>query len=324
MSLTIGRATLHIKEQVERLAATKQREFWPHFLFHTTHVTNAVGIVERGALGARNLISNFHDVANQGALGAFQGSHDYARFYFRPKNGFHLRTEGIKCLCDPFRLANQMSVPVCFVFPIQRILCRPDACFTTGNVQRSQEFLTGDAAFDTLDFNAIYHDHWLDASNKEYILDRRMAEVAVKGELPLANNLHSIVFRTIWDAYTFRHMLGERGISCPYPLATEQPNGSLFMSQGMYITDLKFSDDRINLSFQFPLRNGPSDNIYDVCVVQEYAGGRMILDQKLLLDKPTLSIGPYKADPNSIWTIHLEKVLAFKGRLQHAKSQLFG
>jgi hypothetical protein len=183
LSITLARATRHTEEQEKRLADTYQRASWPRYLFHTTHVTNAVEIVRHGAISARNQVANFHDVANQGALGAFEGSHNYARLYFRPKNAFHMRTEGIKCLNDPYRFQNQMSVPVCFLFRLPDVLCRTDACFSSSNVQRSHDFKTGDEAFDTLDFDAIYHDHWTDASNRQYIHDCRMAEVAVKDQI---------------------------------------------------------------------------------------------------------------------------------------------
>jgi hypothetical protein len=76
LSISLARAKRHIEEQEKRLSATKQRSFWPSYLFHTTHVSNAVEIVAQGYIGARNQLTTFHDVANQGALGAFEGSHD--------------------------------------------------------------------------------------------------------------------------------------------------------------------------------------------------------------------------------------------------------
>jgi ssDNA thymidine ADP-ribosyltransferase, DarT len=324
LSISLDRAKRHIAEQEKRLSATKQRAFWPSYLFHTTHISNAVEIIAHGSIGARNQVTTFHDVANQGALGAFEGSHDYARLYFRPKNGFHMRTEGIKCLNDPYRLQNQMSVPVCFVFRLPDVLCRGDACFSSGNVQRSHDFKTGDAAFDQLDFDAIYHDSWTDTSNRQYIHDCRMAEVAVRDRLALSTGLHAILFRTIWDFETFRYLATERGIACPYRLGVEQIHGSLFMSEGLFITDLNFSDDRIQMSFHFPLRNVPADKTYDVCVVQDCALGRATLDKKIVLDKPSLSIVKFRAESDSHWTIHLDKELAFRAKLQHAKSELFG
>ncbi|WP_168202938.1 DarT ssDNA thymidine ADP-ribosyltransferase family protein [Tardiphaga sp. vice352] len=324
MSITLDRANRHIVDQERRLAANKQRAFWPSYLFHTTHITNAVEIVGGGALNCRNQIAGFHDVANQGALAAYEASHDYARLYFRPKNGFHMRTEGIKCLNDPYRLQNQMSIPVCFVFRLADVLCREDACFSSGNVQRSHDFKTGNDSFDELDFDAIYHDSWTDQFNRQHIHDCRMAEVSVRDKLKLEHGLQAILFRTSWDLETFRFYIAEKGIACPHRLGIEQIHGSLFMSEGLYITDLNFSDDRVQMSFHFPLRNVPPDKTYDVCVVQQYAGGSAKLDKPIVLDKPSLSIKNFRPEADSVWTIFLEKELAFRAKMQHAKSELFG
>jgi hypothetical protein len=324
LSITVARAQRHISEHGQRLSGARQQALWPSHLFHTTHVVNAVNIVVSGFIGARNQVDKFHDVANQGALGAFEGSHDYARLYFRPKNGFHLRTEGIKCLCDSYRLANQMSIPVCFVFRLVDVLTRADACFSTGNVQRSSHyFQTGDYAFDELDFQAIYHDSPTDQANGDYIRNCRMAEVAVKERLSLSDGLHAILFRTKWDLETFLYMLSLRRIACTHRLSIEQVAGSIFMSQGMYITDLSFRDDELKMSFHFPLRNAPLDKHYEVGARQECEMGVLLFDKKLLLDKPTLAIVKYYQEPSSIWTIHLEQELAFQGALQHAQSELF-
>jgi hypothetical protein len=324
LSITLARAHKHVADQQNRLATTQQRSTWPQFLFHTTHVTNAVNIVRRGFLGARNVVESFHDVANQSALAAFDASHDFARLYFRPRNPFHVRTEGIKCVGDPYRFDQQMSVPVCFVFSLSDVITRADCLFSKGNVQRSHDFLTGDANFDTLDFNAIYHDSWTDINKRPYIHDCRMAEVAVKSHLPLANGLRAIIFRTKWDLETFRYLCSEGRVQCSHLLSIEQVRSSLFMNEGFHLTDLNFNDEKIQLSFQFPVRNAPTDKMYEVTVSQIYPGGSLRFDQKIELSKPSLSIIHFKAEPQSIWNIELERVLAFKGKLQHARSEVFG
>ncbi|WP_179734633.1 DarT ssDNA thymidine ADP-ribosyltransferase family protein [Bradyrhizobium sp. IAR9] len=235
-----------------------------------------------------------------------------------------MRTEGIKCLTDPYRLQAQMSVPVCFVFRLSDVLCRADACFSSGNVQRSHDFRTGDAAFDQLDFDAIYHDSWTDSTNRAYIHDCRMAEVAVRNRLPLDGTLQGILFRTSWDMETFRYLLGEAGITCNYRMGVEQISSSLFMHEGLYLTDLTFSDDRLQMSFHFPLRHPAPENLYDVHAIQDCAAGRRLLNKQLKLDKPSFGITKYHPDGDAVWTIYLEKELAFRGRLQHARSQVFG
>ena len=153
MPISRSLAERHVQEQTAKLAAHKQRSFWPQYLFHTTYVSNAADIIRNGYLSARSELENFHDVANQGALNAYTGSHSYARLYFRPKNGYHIKTEGIKCLSDPYRQANQNSIPVNFLFDLPKVLTLPGVKFTQGNIQRSQNCeLDGDEEFNSLFF----------------------------------------------------------------------------------------------------------------------------------------------------------------------------
>ncbi|WP_434730270.1 DarT ssDNA thymidine ADP-ribosyltransferase family protein [Rhizobium binae] len=176
----------------------------------------------------RNNATDFLDVANGGALNIFDGAHSCARLYFRPKNGFHFRTEGIKCIADQWRLPNHMSIPVMFLFDFVSVITLPGAKFSSGNVQRSKTFLDGDVAFNQLDFDAIYHDAPTNSENKEYITNMRMSEVSVEGHVPLTPHLRGIVFRTQSDMQTFGYLLEQAGIACPYKLIVERARGTLF------------------------------------------------------------------------------------------------
>jgi hypothetical protein len=217
-----------------------------------------------------------------------------------------------------------MSIPVCFVFDLVDVLTRPEACFSSGNVQRSHDFLKGDKRFEQLDFDAIYHDSYTDNSNRNYIHNCRMAEVAVHHRLPLSEGLYAIVFRTKWDMETFRHLLVGRNVVCPHRLSVEQVRGSTFMSEGLYTSDLSYTDDKLAMTFHFPLRYAPLDRNYQVYVMQECPLGNKLFDKKLELDKPTLSIVKFHSHAEAIWTVQLERELAFAGKLQHARSEIFG
>ena len=59
-------------------------------------------------------------MANQGALSNNPDAHQYVRLYFRPRNSFHLKTEGVKAIGDPYRAQNHMSIPVAFAFDFQK------------------------------------------------------------------------------------------------------------------------------------------------------------------------------------------------------------
>lgn len=327
MSISPERAIRHIQEQTTRLTRSRQRSFWPNFLYHTTHVTNAVQIVHSNVLQARNNITTtFHDVANQGALGANQSSHNFARLYFRPRNPYHLRTEGIKCLSHPNRLENQASIPITFIFDFKSVMTLDGVRFTKGNIQRGRNSeLQGDAAFDTLDFNATYHDDWVTPQEKDYIHDCRMAEVMVPSALPLLPHLKAICFRTRWDLETFRHLLAQVNGTCPWRVQVEQITNSLYMHQGLYIIELDFLGDELRIRFHLPVDYRPNEGSYKVRVGQFLAGTRRrSFDKSINLQSGSLLIKGFLPDNQAIWIIELEEVLAFQGQLAHAQSQVFG
>lgn len=319
-------ATEHVNLQSARLAQSAQRAFWLRFLYHATHVTNAVDIVQAGSLSCREGGHKFHDVANQGALAAYEGSHQFARLYFRPKNNYHIRTEGIKVLCDPYRQPQHASIPVMFLFDAVKVLSRPGTLFTAGNIQRVRNSeMSSDDEFQALDFSAIYHDDAVTPDNRDHIQDRRMAEVMVPQNLPLAESLEWIVFRTSSDMRTFDHLLKQVGGKCPYPKGTEKVPQSIFMHWGLYISELSFVEDKLIMNFHLPTRTRPPGNAYKFSIRQNCVDGQQRnYNNTFALDRPALTITGFVPDANSVWSIELEDVLAFNGTLPHAQSTVFG
>ncbi|WP_370677137.1 DarT ssDNA thymidine ADP-ribosyltransferase family protein [Pleomorphomonas sp. PLEO] len=322
MPITLARARKHVSDQTARLKGSN-RAGWPQFLYHACDVTTAINVVRHGELKCRNDASGFLDVANGGALNIFDGSHSCARLYFRPKNPFHFRTEGIKCIADQWRLANHMSIPVMFVFDLVSVITLPGAKFSSGNVQKSRSFLDGDTAFGELDFTAIYHDSPTNSGNKEYILNMRMSEVGVERKVPLFPHLKAIVFRTQSDMRTFEYLLERDGIFCPYKRFVERSRGTLFLSRAFYINDLSFSEDVVSLTFNFPIDFSPSDRVFKVYICQNVVGQSSIYDKPVELRKPTFRVKNFRPDTSAIWLIRLEDQLAFNGRIQAEVSELF-
>jgi hypothetical protein len=283
--------------------------------------------VKAGTLSARNFVAGqFHDVANQGALGANVESHNYARVYFRPRNPYHLRTEGIKCLCHPYRQDVQSSIPVTFLFDFASVMTLEGVKFTKGNIQRAKNTqLEGDTAFDTLDFNSIYHDDSVSQNEKDYIHDCRMAEVMIPNNLPLDPHLKAIFFRTRWDLETFRFLLQGAGAAFNGKVQVEQITNSLYMHMGLYIIDLDVLQGTLHMRFHLPIDYSPKDGNYKVKIEQSAPGvvGR-IYEKDISLQKGSLAVSNFLSNADAIWRITLEDVLAFNGRLPHTQSEVFG
>lgn len=321
MPITLDRAKRHIKEQAQRLTAN--RAVWPEFLYHACDVSTAVNIIRYNELRCRNEATDFLDVANGGALNIFDGAHSCARLYFRPKNGFHFRTEGIKCINDQFRLPNHMSIPVMFVFDFISVITLPGAHFSSGNIQRSKTFLDGDASFDSLDFEAIYHDAPTNRENRDYISNMRMSEVSVEGRVPLIPHLKAIVFRTQSDMRTFEYLLELQGLRCIYKCFVERARGTLFLARALYLNDLSFTGDTISLTFNFPVDFSPADRKFKVYIHQSVGSRTATYDKTVELRATTFSVKNYTANTNAVWLIKLEDQLAFNGRIQAEPSELF-
>jgi ssDNA thymidine ADP-ribosyltransferase, DarT len=209
MALSSERAIRHVTEWSERLKASLRCGLWPAYLFHAAHVTTAAAILRSGRLSCRSGIGTVaHDVANQGALHNNPRAHDYARLYFRPRNAFHFKTEGVKCLGDPYRDRYQMSIPVLLAFDSVSVLTLGGVGFSPGMLSRIRGIGHEDRFFDRIPFDLVYHDGPVEPAQKEQVQDHRMAEVVVPRELPLAPHLRKVFCRTFLERRTLLHLLG--------------------------------------------------------------------------------------------------------------------
>lgn len=127
MALSPETAREHIRTWTERLRSHPRQANWPAHLFHSADLSNAVEVLARGRLLCRRGLQEIPcDVANQGALWNNPSAHEYVRLYFRPRNNFHLKTEGIKCLGDPYR---QDPAGLRGPYPFRDFGCRLSAGF---------------------------------------------------------------------------------------------------------------------------------------------------------------------------------------------------
>ena len=177
------------------------------------------------------------DVANQGALWNNPDAHNYVRLYFRPRNSFHLKTEGIKRIGSQWRQDPHMSIPVMLVFDLERVLTSAGAFFLPSNFAHAgAQPLNGDNAFAQLPFAKIYHDSSLPTSpaTRAEILDARMAEVVFDRPLPV-DLLTTVVCRTSHELETLKSFVPAGAVA--RPMVVEQ-NGSIFMRREIYVDEI--------------------------------------------------------------------------------------
>ena len=309
MSITLERAKSH----VAKWTAAFERysiEQWPASLFHSAQIEAAVEIVRaKGIICRSKLTRILCDVANQGALGNNPAAHQFARLYFRPKNSFHLKTEGIKSSTDPNRVDPHMSIPITFVFDFVKLMTSPNVYFTSGNFAKTgTAILDGDIAFDALDFSLIYHDS-NPGSRMSEIHNMRMSEVIVPDFLPLTT-LSAIVCRTTHEERMFRYLLDGAGLA--HPNIKLEQRGSIFFRRAIFIDELAIIGGVLNIKFHAPLSFYKESYHINVKVFERRAGMR---ECNYKVPNGLWSFPNLKVVSDAIWQISIEGCLAYEGTI---------
>ncbi|MCJ8028252.1 DUF4433 domain-containing protein [Shinella yambaruensis] len=310
MAISVDRANAHVAYWRERLERFSTRAGWASSLFHACQIEVAERIIRDGRVICRQDLPNvICDVANQGALWNNLTAHQYVRLYFRPRNRFHLKTEGIKSLSDNYRIDPHMAIPIMFVFDLVSVLSDQSSYFVPGNfASTAMQPLSGNESFDALNFEYIYHDSAPSPDIMHMIQDARMAEVVVLNSLTL-QHLKAVVCRTIYEEQMLRHMLRDFDVS-RIKFITER-GGALFFRRGIFLSELYVSQGNIHFTFQSPTTAIQPD--YKVKIGCE----NVWYDFKLGAKKwrvPQIT----NTNPNAIWTIYIEDCLAFQGPVRSA------
>ena len=123
-----------------------QGDNWAGSIYHFTHLTNALKIIETRKILSRNkaIGKKFADAAGS-VVNRRDTSHDFARFYFRPQTPTQFYNENLgKDYTDEdyFLKAKTLGLPKCpipifFKFDLQEILLKnPEKCYiSNGNMQ---------------------------------------------------------------------------------------------------------------------------------------------------------------------------------------------
>ncbi|CAN5116295.1 hypothetical protein BH10PSE7_BH10PSE7_30620 [soil metagenome] len=319
MPISINRAKHHVETWTKNLAPYSTRANWPSYLFHTCQLEVAVAIIKARKVECREDVPNLIcDVANQGALWNNPNAHHYVRLYFRPRNSFHLKTEGVKSRGDPYRVDPHMSVPIAFAFDFEKVITRPDSGFVPGNFARNLASpQTGDEYFDQLDFGLIYHDSAPSRDRMSEIHNWRMSEVVVQKSLSLHDNLACIICRTTHEERTLRYALGNT--HPPKKIIVEQ-RVSTFFRRGIFIDEIYWHANEMHMRF-----HGPVD-----CVKDTYEVGLVCMDNSVSRRKQyDLKPGKYRfpdlsASPNALWRVNIEGCILYEAPIPSAAGLVGG
>jgi hypothetical protein len=234
------------------------RKWWPHFVYHTTSMENAVRILQSGRIYSRNKASAngtiARDIASVSVITNTQDHwKDYVRFYLRPKTPTLFINEGARPKLA-IREGAHCPSPVCFLFDSHSLLTREDCLFSNGNLGSSSVVVDGSADFFCqLPFEKIYHDSWRNPNERDIIF-HRCAEAIVQDEVDLSGLRHVIcrsnaekdTLLALLDWNTANLWRGSISVDTRYPLFNETWN---------FVRDVTYTGQNLIVKFNEQTKN---------------------------------------------------------------------
>lgn len=178
-------------------------------LLHFTDFSNLSKILDDGYLRSRNECErmgiDFIDGANHSVLDrADDYIHNCVRFYYRGSTPTLYKNEGVKLkqYCESIHI----PIPVYLLFD-EELLYLDNTYFTNGNATNSErgndyEF------FWNMDWDAIFHHTYFECCDRDYIVNKRQAELLSEDAVSL-KYLKKIIFRCEADKKRAINLFGE-------------------------------------------------------------------------------------------------------------------
>lgn len=165
-------------------------------LYHFTDFTNLRNILDSGYLYSRNDCERnkieFTDGANHEVLDkAANDIHKSVRFYYRGKSPTLYNNEGVKLkqYCNDIHI----PMPVYLLFD-EELLYLESTKFSNGNATNSQIGNTYEFVIN-MDWDAIFHDTVIYPEERDYIVNKRQAELLSDKPVSIERYLKKIIFR---------------------------------------------------------------------------------------------------------------------------------
>lgn len=183
---------MKIKGYVENL----KRDHNFQGLYHFTDFTNLKNIFDSGYLYSRNDCERnkieFKDGANHDVLDkATNDVYESVRFYYRGKSPTLYNNEGVKLsqYCNDVHI----PMPVYLLFD-EKLLYLSSTRFSNGNATNSDIGTTYEF-FSSMHWDAIFHDSVIYPEERDYIVNKRQAELLSNIPVSIEKYLKKIIFR---------------------------------------------------------------------------------------------------------------------------------
>ncbi|MBW1678253.1 MAG: DUF4433 domain-containing protein [Deltaproteobacteria bacterium] len=207
-----------IKNKIEELSKSlnpRGLHWWPKYLYHSTDVHNASGILKSGYLYSRAeaqkqglmIVDNASpEIIDHTDLASLRN----ARLYFRPRTPTQYNNEGIRPLNNR-SLNAHCPIPIFLCFDALKVLSLDETRFSDGNMA-SQKASCSDARefYLRIPFEHVFHEGPFSEDARDSIIFHRHAEVLVPNSLQIDNFLRYIICRSTAERQTFLALLSNR------------------------------------------------------------------------------------------------------------------
>jgi hypothetical protein len=290
-----------------------QRREWPRYVYHYSDIRNIVEILKCGQLLCRRRVVDDNrlkvDIADKEIIQDSR-THDYARFYFRPRTPTQFDQEGIRPPAIQVHGAH-CPVPVFLLFDSRSMLTRDECLFTRGNLKtrghepgRSARFLS------SIDFHSVYHDGPFSPEERNRVIFSRNAEVLFPDSVDL-EELKWIVCRSGAEKQTLLHLLGDDAGEWNELIRLEARSERLFERRWTYVEDVRLLDDLV----QVELRNACVCSNYEIRVSNDL-GDRLVSRPDDFSAQNGRALIRMSGSPARTWVrVEIENCLAFESYL---------
>jgi len=252
-----------VEGEITTYLPSRKQKLLPRFVYHFTHMGNAVNILKEGAILSRHKANESCLMTVDNASGDVLSHTNerwktYVRFYFRPKTPTQYSNEGIRSKSNMNDLNAHCPVPVFFLFDSKEMLTREDSKFSYGNLAVTNEAFSDSDKFKEMPFRYIYHEGSYDPNNEYFIKNNRHAELIIPNECSL-DSLKVILCRSAAEKETFLNSLDIHTWSKYKDIVHVDTRNDFFYGQYTYVEDANLTKDNIVLN----INKGRNNPIFD-------------------------------------------------------------
>lgn len=240
----------------DELKLDARRKVWPQYIYHFGDIRNIANALKDGALSCRARVlrdgDGFVDCADKEVVAQSTWTHDFVRFYFRPRTPTQFYQEGIRPAANRRNDAH-CGVPVFLLFDARTLLARKDTQITDGNFGRWEHHKGSGLKFlKKLPFELIYHDGVIYYDEpKDAIRYHRHAEVIYPDQIDF-DDLKEIVCRSGAERDTLIYLLGESAREWRDKIRLERTGERIFYRQWLFVERTVLVGDRLFFHIKLP------------------------------------------------------------------------